>query len=201
MMLFKVDLGQEQKWRYHLGVSGFSGCTIGNRVEELLDRVRAIHSDEPLLVVQLFDARKIATYLHLLASAVYALQAFKGSRNISRSIGTESLLYASARRQINDAIDRVGLKATSQTVAANVIGSRPDTVIESMKKVHQELGGQVDDDVLSIGDLGKTEVILRTFEIGDIEVEAARTETGTRQAETAVMKRVLSKMSVMAISS
>nr|MDO8099816.1 KEOPS complex subunit Cgi121 [Candidatus Njordarchaeota archaeon] len=199
-MLFTVDLGQEQELKYHVGICGFRGCPMRYDVEKLLDRVKALHSDHPLLVIQLFDAERIATYLHLLVSAVYALQAFKTSRNVSKNIGTESLLYASAQRQINDAIDKVGLRATSQNLAVNVIGSQSDIVIKSIEKVCQELGKQADDSVLNIGDRGKVEALLRTFEISDIELEAARTEADIGQVETAVTKRVLSRMSLMAIS-
>jgi tRNA threonylcarbamoyladenosine modification (KEOPS) complex Cgi121 subunit len=200
LMLFTVNLGREQEWKYYVGICGFRGCPIGNDIEKLLDRVRALHSDQPLLAIQFFDADKIATYLHLLASAVHALQSFKISRNISKSVGTESLLYASAQRQISDAINKVGLKVTSQNVAVNLVGSQSDMIIKSMEKVRQELGGQADDSVLGIRDLRKTEVIMRTFEISDIELEAAKAGVDIGQVERAVTKRILSKMSIMALS-
>lgn len=200
LMLFTVSLGREQRWKYHVGIRGFRGCPIRNDVEKLLDRVKALHSDQPPLIVQLFDADKIATYLHLLACVVYALQAFKISRNISKSVETESLLYASAQRQISDAIEKVGVKASSRNLAVYVIGSQSDIVIKSMERLSQELGGQADDSVLEVRDREKTEAILRTYEISDAELEAAKAGTDTRQVERAATKRVLSKISIMAIS-
>jgi tRNA threonylcarbamoyladenosine modification (KEOPS) complex Cgi121 subunit len=201
LLLFEVALGREQERRYHVGVSGFGDCHLTDGLDKVLARVRALRSDQPLLKVQLFDAERIATYLHLLASAVHALQAFRTSRNVSKSIEIENLLYASAGRQIDDAIDKVGLKWTSQNVAANIIGSESDIVMKSMEKVRQELGGQANDSVLNIRDHAKTEVIMRTFEISDTELEAAKTEVDTEQVEAAVVKRILSKMSIMSISS
>jgi tRNA threonylcarbamoyladenosine modification (KEOPS) complex Cgi121 subunit len=151
-------------------------------------------------MVQLFDADTVATHLHLLASAVHALQAFKTSRNVSKSIGTESLLYASTQRQIDEAINRVGLRPTSQNVATNVIGSQSNSVIRSIEKVRQEVGGQVDDSVLNIRDHSKIEAILRTFEISDTELEATETGTDIVQLERAIVKKLLSRMSIMALS-
>jgi tRNA threonylcarbamoyladenosine modification (KEOPS) complex Cgi121 subunit len=199
-MLFTVDLGREQKWKYYVGICGFRDCPTTSNLEKLLDRVRTLQSDRPLLIVQLFDADKIATHHHLLASAVYALQAFKISRSVSKSIGTESLLYASTQRQIDAAIDRVGLTANSRNVATNVIGSESDSVVRSIEKVGQAVGGEADDNVLTIREQSKIKAILRIFEISDAELKATETGSDMLQLETALVKKLLSRMSIMAIS-
>jgi tRNA threonylcarbamoyladenosine modification (KEOPS) complex Cgi121 subunit len=169
-------------------------------LENLLDRAKTLESHRPLVVIQLFDADRIVTHLHLLASAVYALLAFKTSRNVSKTIGTEGLLYASTQRQIDEAIDRVGLRTTSWNVATTVISSESDGVIRSIEKIGLELGGEVDDNVLTIRDQSKVEVIRRTFGISDAELEATETGSDILQLETALVKKLISRMSIMAIS-
>ena len=60
--------------------------------------------------IQFFDADLIATNEHLYFATLNALQAFKNKTNISKSPAMEAMLYASAQRQIQKAIERSGIK-------------------------------------------------------------------------------------------
>ena len=58
--------------------------------------------------IQFFDAELIATQEHLYFAVLNALQAFKNKTNLSKSPSMETMLYASAQRQIQKAINRAG---------------------------------------------------------------------------------------------
>ena len=75
--------------------------------------------------LQFFDANLIATQQHLYFAALNALQAFQNKTNISKSLAMETMLYASAQRQIQKAIQRCGIKPQTTTMAVIIIGEKP----------------------------------------------------------------------------
>jgi tRNA threonylcarbamoyladenosine modification (KEOPS) complex Cgi121 subunit len=199
-MMFKTDSDEKGSLLYHIGICGITGCTVGTDINKLFDRLKAFDKDRTILAVQLFDSDTIATHLHLLVSALYSLHAFKTSKNISNTLGTEILLYASAQRQITDAIQGIGLKPTSRNVAAIAISSKQERTIQIMKRVTQELAGQMDDNVLNIDEPKKSETIERVFGISGEELESIQTQTDSKDLEWSITRRVLSRISIMAIS-
>jgi tRNA threonylcarbamoyladenosine modification (KEOPS) complex Cgi121 subunit len=199
-MMFKTDSDEKGSRLYHIGICGMAGCTVGNDINQLFDRLKTFDKDQTILAVQLFDSGTIATHLHPLISALYALHAFETSKNISNTLGTEILLYASAQRQIIDAIQGIGLKPTSRNVAVIAVGSKQEYVIQIIRRVTQELAGQMDDNVLNINEPEKIETIERVFGIGRKELESIQTRTDAKDLEWSITRRVLSRISIMAIS-
>ncbi len=199
-MKFRTYTDEKGSRLHHIGICGIKGCTVGNDINNLFDRLKTFDKDQTVLAVQLFDSDTIATHLHLLVSALYALHAFKTSKNISNTIGTEILLYASAQRQIIDAIRKIGLKPTSRNVAAIAISLKEERIIQIMKRVTLELAGQMDDNVLNIDEPEKGETIERVFGISREELKSTQTRTDGKDLEWSITKRVLSRISIMAIS-
>src|SRR5665648_715528 len=70
--------------------------------------------------VQFFDAQLVATADHLYFAALNALQALKNKTNISKSAAMETMLYASAQRQIKKSIDRIGIKPETASIAVTI---------------------------------------------------------------------------------
>jgi len=66
-----------------------------------LEEIRATIPDND---IQFFDGGLIADKEHLEITAINALHAFKTGINISKSLAMETILYASAQRQIAAAI-------------------------------------------------------------------------------------------------
>jgi tRNA threonylcarbamoyladenosine modification (KEOPS) complex Cgi121 subunit len=128
------------------------------------------------------------------------LRAFGTSKNISKTIGTEILLYASAQRQIVDAVKRIGVKPGSSNVAAVAISLREDVTHQTMTAIMKELAGEMDDGVLGINTPDKTRTIKSVFGITEKELDSARMGTGPKDVEWAITRRVLSRISIMAIS-
>ncbi len=77
--------------------------------------------------MQFFDAELIASQKHLYFAALNALQAFQNKTNISKSPAMETMLYASAQRQIQRAIQRCGIKPETKNMAVLIIGEKPSS--------------------------------------------------------------------------
>jgi tRNA threonylcarbamoyladenosine modification (KEOPS) complex Cgi121 subunit len=121
--------------------------------------------------VQFFDADLIADWQHLYFATVNALTAFRNQLNISNSIAVETILYASARRQISDAIETLGVKPETSNVAVLILSESCKKVNRTLKIVSELIGGKRDDSVLKLTDR-KSENVKKVFEISDIELQA-----------------------------
>ncbi len=78
--------------------------------------------------IQFFDAELIATQEHLYFAVLNALQAFKNKTNLSKSPAMETMLYASAQRQIQKAIECCGIKPQTKNMAVAIIGEDPGQI-------------------------------------------------------------------------
>lgn len=126
-----------------------------------------------VVAVQFFDADLVATPRHLYFAALNALQAFKGKTNISKTVAMETMLYASAQRQIQKAIARSGIKPNTQNMAVLIIGEQQQTVELALAAVSACAGKAPDDRVLDMNS-AKLKSIKKGFDIGESEVEVVR---------------------------
>lgn len=126
--------------------------------------------------VQFFDARFIATREHLFFAALNALRAFESKLNISNGLAMETLLFASAKRQITKAMDLLGIKAESQRVAVLIIAETQRTATETLELLSEIVPGERDDSVLEL-DKEKFEAVKRLFGISDSELNAKLEKT------------------------
>ena len=100
--------------------------------------------------VQFFNAQLIASSEHLVFAVLNALEAFKNKTNISKSLAMETMLYASAQRQIQKAIEFLGIKTPSKEMAMVVISENPDNVKAMLAYVSSILQAKPDDSVLNL---------------------------------------------------
>ena len=134
--------------------------------------VKAARKELPESVwVQFFDAGLVASWQHLYFAVLNALLAFKNGRNISKSVAMETMLYASAQRQIRKAIDFMGVKCAVADVAIVVIGEKAESVEELLSAVAKRVGKEPDDAVLEISEK-KAERIREAFGVTEAEFEA-----------------------------
>jgi KEOPS complex subunit Cgi121 len=146
--------------------------------EEFLKRSR---KQTQSLQVQFFDAELIATAEHLYIAVMNALQAFKGEANISKSFAMETMLYASAQRQIQKAIERCGIKPQTRSIAVVVIGDNR-TQIENFRQTFTKyIGVEPDESVLRMT-TRKVRRIKRAFEITDEELKTVVRNNDTKRA-------------------
>jgi len=127
--------------------------------------------------VQFFDASLVAGWEHLYFAALNASNAFKNGLNISKSLAVETLLYASAQRQIREAVRLLGLKPRSSRIAVLILAESKPRVEATLEVVSGLVGGERDDTVLELT-REKVDGIRGLFGITDAELEAKLEKKG-----------------------
>lgn len=145
--------------------------------------------------VQFFDAKLIAGWEHLYFAALNALNAFKNKINISKSVAIETLLYASAQRQIEKAVELLGIKPESSQVAVLILTETKQRGASTLKAVSGLMMGERDDSVLELTN-GKVKGIKGLFGISDLELEAKLKREGLEKE--ALIDLVVEHMALLA---
>ena len=148
-------------------IAGFKNVEI-NDVNGLLEHVRG---EAPEVCVQFFDARTIAGKEHLYFAALNALKAFEQKKNISSNLAIETLLYASAQRQIRKAVEMLGIKRDSSQIVILIIGKSKHETSSSLKVISRLIPCERDDNVFDLTD-EKIGNIKKLFSISDLEIGA-----------------------------
>ncbi|UCF12362.1 MAG: hypothetical protein JSW06_10050 [Thermoplasmatales archaeon] len=74
-------------------------------------------SKEYKIVIQVINADVVYGKNHLISASQHAMRAFKQKENSTNSLAMEILLYASGERQIQRAIQKVGIKKGNVNIA------------------------------------------------------------------------------------
>jgi len=88
--------------------------TIAN-VESFMQQL-LLFSKEEQCVIQAFDAQLIYGEDHLISATMHAKRAFQQGTNATNSLALEILLYAAGERQIQKAINKIGVKQGRQQI-------------------------------------------------------------------------------------
>jgi len=175
----------------HVEITGYKNISF-SYAEAFLNKDRKIQNQN--VEVQFFDADLIATERHLYFAVLNALEAFKNKSNLSRSLAMETMLYASAQRQIQKAISKSGIKPESTNMAAVIISQDPAGLKTVLDAVTLVLGNNPDESVLKIS----TQKIIRlkeTFQISEKELE---TVTKDKDGKMALVDLVIEHMALLA---
>ncbi len=159
--------------------------------------IRQIRKDWPNLEIQIMDANKVAGHDHLVFASRNAVRALKKSSMISRSLSVEMLLYSSAHRQISKAIESIGLKRHSKTLALMAASSSKEELQRFEEDVSNNVPGLRDDALLEAISDERIREITSLFGITAKEIRAVR-----RRGETkwdAVKKLVVERVALLAI--
>jgi tRNA threonylcarbamoyladenosine modification (KEOPS) complex Cgi121 subunit len=120
---------------------------------------------------QFFNAQLIATIEHLYFAVLNSLVAFKNKTNISKSLAMESMLYASAQRQIQKAILRLGIKQNSKELAVIIIGENNSEIKAALESISNHLKAEPDNSVLELTKK-KQGLIKDCFQITEEEIQS-----------------------------
>lgn len=142
--------------------------------------------------IQFFDAELIATQEHLYFAVLNALQAFKNKTNLSKSPAMETMLFASAQRQIQKAIIRTGIKPETQNMAIVIVGDDPEQIETAVKALTKSMGREPDESVLDLTNI-KEAKIKEAFEITEEELKVL--ENGNQ--EKAIINIVIERMALL----
>lgn len=172
-------------------ITGFCNARIGN-IDEFLKEVRGKKTSN--VEIQFFNANLVATWQHLHFAVLNALTAFKNKQNLSKSLAMETMLYASAQRQIQKATEIFGIKPGASKIAVLVIGEKPELLETTLKMILTSLRAQLDEKILELSK-EKESQILRTFGISDLELKTAMEKGNLRKALTNL---VIERMALIA---
>jgi len=143
--------------------------------------------------VQFFDAEFVATWQHLYFAVLNALKAFKNKENITKSLAMETMLFASAQRQIRKSMKLLGIKPDSSEIAVLLIGEKLELIKSAISTVSTQIKAQQDDMVLELSKR-KVAMIKKIFEISDLELKTAM---GKDDSEEALTDLVIERMALL----
>jgi len=160
----------------YLAVAGFKNV----KIKDINKFFTLVKEKTGSTCVQFFDATLIAGREHLRFATLNALNAFKGHINISSSLAMETLLYASARRQINEAVSLFGIKPSSRQVTVLILDASKEKAALILKTVSDLLQAERDDSVIEFSEQ-KSLKLKKLFEISDLELEAKTERIGAEK--------------------
>ncbi len=152
----------------YLVVEGFRNIKIDN-----IDRVlKLIRMKAENCQVQVVDTALVAGFEHVYFSVLNALKSFKSGVNISKSLAVEVMLFISGQDQIRRAIEILGVKPSSSSVAVILIADSREEAISALDRISSILGGDRDQGVIELTE-EKIPIIMNAFAISNLEIEAA----------------------------
>lgn len=175
----------------NIAIVGFSDVKIEN-INMFLEQFRK----ENKVPIQFFDAKKVAGPHHLYFAALNALNAFEKNSNISNNIAVESLLYASAQRQIQKAVKMLGIKQDSSEVAVLIVAKNKREKDAGLRLVAKLIPGKHNDSVIELTSK-KIKDIRGLFGILDLEFEAKLEKEGSEKETLADL--VIERMALLGI--
>jgi len=193
MKLIQLNENDTYNTYRYLGISAIT--QVKPITKEMLEKVMLM-SEKRNVIIQLFNARKIATWKHIFIATINAIAAFKQKRNITSQLSLEILLYATAQRQIKDAINLLGVSEETKEVAILVLGETEKKVVSAFKQVVDFLNGKEEENLLEIFNEAKLNKLLNTFKISEEEINAVITE---ESKEEAVVKCIIDRISIFAV--
>lgn len=161
----------------YVAIAGFRNAKIED-VEPFFDTARKKLPN--IEAVQFFDAKLIATWQHLYFAAVNALTAFASKTNICNNLAMETLLFASAQRQIKKATESMGIKSKTKNIAVLVLAKSENHAENALKIVQKLISAKRDDTALEIN-RQKFIGIKRFFGISDVELSAKLKRKGLEE--------------------
>jgi tRNA threonylcarbamoyladenosine modification (KEOPS) complex Cgi121 subunit len=184
-------LKQIKEFEKYIIITGFKDV----KIEDTEEFLKIINKEKPLGVeIQFFDASLIATWQHLYFAAINALTAFKNKMNISKSLAMETLLYASAQRQIKKTMEIMGIKPGMSEIAVLIIGEKPAMLKSALQVVLRHINAEQDDAVLGLSKR-KNELIRKTFGVSEVEL---KTVMKKNDLENALTSLVIERMALLA---
>jgi len=180
-----------EEFRKHIIITGFRNAKI-NYVKGFFEK---IHKEKKASVeIQFFDAKFVATWQHLYFAALNALTAFKNKGNISKSLAMETMIYASAQRQIRKAMELLGIRPETSEMALLVIGDDSETVKSALSMISANANMQQNDAVLELSE-EKKRVVQKIFGISDLELKTIKKKY---DLEDALTNLVIEQMALLA---
>ena len=180
-----------EEFRKYAIITGFRSVKIRNKDYFLKKMQKEKQSG---VETQFFDARSIATWQHLYFALFNALTAFKNEENISKSLAMETMIYASAQRQIRKAMEFIGIDTGTSEIALLAVGDDSETLKSVLSMISRNISRENSDTVLELSE-EKKRIIQEKFGISDLELESTMKRNNLEEALTNL---VIERMALLA---
>lgn len=158
----------------------------------LLESLRGFSTD---LDIQMVNLDRIAGRKHLYFAVLNAVHAFERDTNISRTLAVEFLLYASAQKQISEAIKMMGVDQNTKNVVVIAIGKNEQSLREFTERLPSVVKTKSDDALLDRWSDEKVENLLSTFRISKKELQAM---TGKKPQKETIQELIVERVALLA---
>lgn len=159
---------------------------------EVIDSPRSATNDLSNMIApvaaQFFDAAKAAGWRHVLLGFVNALAAFRSGRNISRELTVETLLRMSAQSQINLALKRVGVSASTNNLGVILVASSEKELDAAVQTMLSHWGVSETEEGEPPSE-EKLRTLIELYSVTDAELEAMQAEDSWRALVNAILER------------
>jgi tRNA threonylcarbamoyladenosine modification (KEOPS) complex Cgi121 subunit len=106
----------------------------------------------------------------------------------------ETMLYASAQRQIQKAIERSGIKPKTKNMAVTIIGEDPTQIQNTLEALTKSVGTDPDEGVLEITKTKETK-IKKAFNIQNKELNILKDD----DPQKAIVNLVIEQVALLAV--
>jgi tRNA threonylcarbamoyladenosine modification (KEOPS) complex Cgi121 subunit len=179
---------------YFIGLSEISNSK-GLGVNQLLDLAKSYSED--LLAIQFFNSNLIASEIHLLSAAQNAINAWRGDYMIARTLDVEIIVYASAQRQIHQALSILGVKDGLSSISVVIIGADEQKVTKILNEIIANVGEEYMQLFLPTDD--KIEALMKTFDITESEMQYFVESNDLMNRIKALSRCIASRVTLVAI--
>ena len=152
-----------------IGIAG-GRATVDN-VDEIFKKLASVDRKHGT-VSQVFDASRIAGKGHLLQGTRLALIAHATGKNFASSLNIELVCWVAGERQINRALEKVGMRKGDRLVAILTVGKTPLGVRRAQADILRGLQIKRDDKVIELAPR-KIASLLKIFSIPKRELNIA----------------------------
>ncbi len=149
-----------------------------------------------VLATQFLRADLVAGPIYLMAVAQNALNAWRGNYAHSRSLSVEIVVYASAQRQISNALQELGVENMPESVALVAIGENESNTVEHVSAIINWVGHERHP--LFEQSKERFEQIKKHFGITDIEIQAIAESESLSARFDALTRCLVNKVSLVA---
>lgn len=130
-------------------VGTIGGRTVVGDVDRMLQKLSSVDRRHNT-VSQVFDASRIAGKGHLVHAARLALMAHSAGEGFASSLAVELVCWTAGLRQIEKALERVGIRKSTKELAILTIGDNQEQVEKAQSDLIRELRIKRDDDVIEL---------------------------------------------------
>ena len=187
---------------FHNDSTFFVGVTeLENKFKHTKDQLLEFtgsHLDD-IMAIQFLDSSLIVDEMHIISASQNAINAWNGEYAISRSLGLEIAVYASAQKQIGKALDTLGVKDGLERIALVVVSKSRPALVECINALVPKIGEEAVE-IFKI-DEERLAKLVKYYEISTKEIETLTLSKEIEILQDAISRCVRSRVSLVAIES